>query len=417
MQQKQRVIHRPSPAVTAGPAHGVADGRTVARPTAASRVLDTKVTVQPTNESAVTAMLSIPPVRMALPQQRPFSAARDLLAKRGKCRPRDRKKKKCLTSVPGARLEHLMCFIENNGIQNDMASIGEIFEQQCWELGDINRSRSQDVALLSLDAVAVKAMMREPEDALRCGCDCSRDGAASFKDAADEEQHQTLQAALDRRRLLREDLQRQVEVQSADLAKVREKAEHALIDAAAQDTRFKLLVSLHEQEVQELRHHLSLEQVSHVADEALGEEAGSGEPNSLSDCFGQLPLAVDAARQRSAMAEQLRVEEATKLRTTERRLHCEEVEAVWRDIKATSDTITAAGGLSVMHSLAIARLSEVDRRELQRCCEELWRPASLFLAALEQPALPPVPSLASELDDWLEHLRSQLNMNGDAPQR
>jgi hypothetical protein len=292
-----------------------------------------------------------------------------------------------------------MCFIDNNRLQNDMQTVAEVCDQQHWELRDINRSRSDDVAKLSYDAVIVKELMREPEDALLFGCGCHGNINARFGGSAHSEEHRRLQGILDRRHSLIEDLQNRVEAQKASLFKARDRVEDEQLEAATQGAKLKLLTEMHQQEVQQLRRHLS--------QGAFGEATGKGASNGLGEPLGMLPLTVVSARQRLVLSGKLRAEEAQKLSETERRLHHEEIEAIWLDIKATSEAIAARGGLTPDASASAVRRAASGRQEVLRHCEQLRRPANSLLATLKQPALPQVPPSVGELGAWLQ-------LSGDA---
>jgi len=388
----QYVVQRAAPAVVARPLQDGFEARAAGRPAVAATGPETKSAASSPGSMPLAqakAALINPPVATGMPSgQRPFSAARELLAQRSKPRKPGHRRKKALTSIPGARLEHLMCFIDNNRLQNDLGTLTDLNDQQFWELSDVNRSRGEEVARLALDASSLKELMREPDDALLYGCGCCGSIKSSSSDATIDE-NRKLQKILDSRRLLIDELERQVENQSEDLNKARQRAEVAHKDAAMEEARLKVLMETHEQEVSELRRHLALEQPSHGA--AFGLSLAERQVDG-------------SACSRLVLAERLRMEEAQKLLEIERRLHSEEVEAIWRDVQATSRVADAIRGQTDS-----VRSAE-GRRKLLLCCEELHRPVCDFLRMLGRPPLPEVPAGTDELGAWLELLNSCLCM-------
>jgi len=349
--------------------------------------------------------VSSPVEAAAVPDpRRMFHAARELLAKSGKVHPPGRRKRKKVTSIPGARLEHLMCFIDNNRLQKDMHTVVDVCDQQAWELLDINHSRGEDVVKLSLDAVAVKSMMQEPADDLLMGCGCCGDIKTVSKESGQVDENRMLEETLSKRRLLIDNLKNQVEAQGAELSKAREGAEEAQIIAASEDAKLNLLTETHREEVSEIRRHLCL-------DDSFVEALGLTAPDGLGDAFGtsMLPLAVGNAQRRLVLAGRLRVQQAQKLLERERRLHCDEVEALHREIQATSVAIAAREGLTPDAAAFALIRSQAARQELRQCCEELSRAMSSFLVSRKQPTLPQVPASDSELAAWLETLTSRLS--------
>merc|ERR1719329_1538911 len=117
------------------------------------------------------------PQPVALPQPRPFHAARELLARAGEA-PGDapaesvpkarRRRKKSSISIPGARLEHLMCFYDNLRLQNELKAADETSAQQEQDLQEVNHMRSEEVVRLTLEAVGIQEQLDSPEDLLCC---------------------------------------------------------------------------------------------------------------------------------------------------------------------------------------------------------------------------------------------------------
>jgi len=388
---RQYVVHRASPAVVARPPQEACEGPVVLRTTDVGQ------------QSVQAADVSSPAEAAALPDpRRMFHAARELLAKSGKDNPPGRRKRKKVTSIPGARLEHLMCFIDNNRLQKDMHTVVDVCDQQAWELLDINHSRGEDVVKLSLDAVAVKSMMQEPADDLLMGCGCCGDIKTASKKSGQVDENRMLEETLSKRRLLIDNLKNQVEAQGAELSKAREGAEEAQVIAASEDAKLNLLTETHREEVSEIRRRLCL-------DDSFVEVLGLTAPDGLGDAFGMLPFAVGNAQRRLVLAGRLRVQEAQKLLERERCLHCEEVEALRREIQATSVAIAAKDGLSPDAAAFALTRSQAARQELRQCCEELSRAMSSFLVSRKQPTLPQVPGSDDDLAAWLETLTSRLS--------
>lgn len=300
-------------------------------------------------------------------------------------------------------------------MSEDIRNIEEHRFEKAYDMHDINRARGEEVARLGLDAAALKEQMQEPEDALLCACGCGGDPSLGFGEVFFSEEDHRLNEALSRRRAQLDDLQRQVEEQSAELAKVREQSYEAQKEAAMQEAKLGILRDMHQQEVTELRRHLSLEQAASGADEAFG-QAVSG----LGDGLEASVLALNSAR-RLDLASRLRMEEACKLLEIEIRLHRDEMEAIIVESETTAALIEAARaaagdeGFFEAPSSAVVRQGESSRQGLRRRCEELCRPTKLFFAELGRPALPEVPTSDRELGLWLQNLSSQLSQCVDDP--
>mmetsp|Transcript_92674 Transcript_92674/g.145453 ORF Transcript_92674/g.145453 Transcript_92674/m.145453 type:complete len:391 (-) Transcript_92674:41-1213(-) len=350
---------------------------------------------------------------------RPFAAARELLAQNGQ--KRRHRKRHNPTAIPNARLEHLMCFIDNSRLQDDIQTMKEVFDEQASDLMDINWVRGEEVLRLSSESQALKRQMQEPDDAVQ-GCHgyqkCIERSVASSR----REHCEMMQQVVDNRREQVRDLQRQLESQSIELARTKERTREVQREAAKEEARLEILQTMHRQEMQELRKHLFIEDAVGSVEqrcEALG--SGPGRPPVLR------PSHIDDPTVR-----RLQLESARSLIDIERRLHREEVDALTRDFRETSAIIAAAVSSSASlygldfdtdcdHSrccedevlLSSARWRAAGRHELRRCCEELQRPMNLLLSALEQEPLPKVPPSIADLDLWLQALSARLTWAGE----
>lgn len=106
---------------------------------------------------------------------RPFHAARQLLQRaggprRGRARaasgggalPRGKKNPHAeglITAVEGARLEHLMCFVGNTKMQEELKAMEQIINRQANDVHEINAARCSEVISLSREVAALRAKL------------------------------------------------------------------------------------------------------------------------------------------------------------------------------------------------------------------------------------------------------------------
>jgi len=323
----------------------------------------------------------------ALPQSppspllRPFEAARQLLrsaAERGaltqcqglRCRRRERRCR-VRTEIPDACLQHLMCFIDNSRLQSDVQEAEELCDQHAREIFDVERERGDMAAKLDLEIYSLLRRLEEPADA-----PLGEDELQGIDRVCLDEE------TLNRERERVDALRHEVDDQRAKLEEAQTLALEARRNAAHKAAELTVRQMTRLGELDGLRRRL---------DERATVEAHAPAmvPTGLALVGGAAAYGVgttfvdDGATGSSVSADAGSV----------------------RPGKFANDCLVAG-------QLRIVAL----RMELRRCCENLQGPACLVFSALQQPALPRLPTRAAagsvedaaDLASWLEALGVRL---------
>jgi len=135
-------------------------------PAASSTDLAT-VATPPLPPPIIPAASSTDPATVAMPPLQRFRAARELLLAAGprrggrsgeKGRPlkgRRRRAAPAQLSIPGAQLEHLMCFISTSRLQGELTEIDFAHSLQDTQVEDLRRTRDEEVLRLSVEAATL----------------------------------------------------------------------------------------------------------------------------------------------------------------------------------------------------------------------------------------------------------------------
>mmetsp|Transcript_43734 Transcript_43734/g.126327 ORF Transcript_43734/g.126327 Transcript_43734/m.126327 type:complete len:392 (-) Transcript_43734:167-1342(-) len=80
-----------------------------------------------------------------------------------------RRRRSAKTSIPGAHLEHLMCFIGNSRLQNDLKVAEDMSAQQDQDVEEMHHARCQEVRALTFEAAALSLLGDGGGDLVACG--------------------------------------------------------------------------------------------------------------------------------------------------------------------------------------------------------------------------------------------------------
>jgi len=315
------------------------------------------------------------PQPVALPQPRPFHAARELLARAGEA-PGDapaesvpkarRRRKKSSISIPGARLEHLMCFYDNLRLQNELKAADETSAQQEQDLQEVNHMRSEEVVRLTLEAVGIQEQLDLPEDLLCCDMPPSptpkvlRAAASAEKGVGGGEDGEPraapsrveLEESVRLRWKLVERLQRRSAALRAECAELQAKALEAEREATQQQAKLAVCQESHAQEAEHFR-------------SKLPQWPPAGVPETSQEVALERTRRLEAEGKSQLAVDRLGAQQARALLESERQLHREQAQRLERELRLLRARADASAGSS-----------------LRASCEAVQGPANRFLAAL-----------------------------------
>lgn len=417
-------------------------------------------------------------VATPVPVSATFRAAREALAQSGlsqrRCRRRPsqhkRRRRPNVTAIAGARLEHLICFITNTQMQQELRSNEAYFYRQSCAIDSVNRSRGEEVLRLSSKLNHLERQLCDGpgEDALTCRC-CATSEQAERQEQNGAEEKGRLEGQLPEGskaagwpgQAAEEELRRRLAAQGAELREARREMLEAQQEAALQRARLLVMKDTHDQEVRELRRWAP---AAPTASPAAGSPWPAGRGSSRTAAAGAgaatsaaasttppsghrstgsaagaptAPLRLTGRQQLVARSPTLlwrQLQEERQLQEAEKELHRLEVAALEQELQITVALVATLGkrprgstatGLAPLTARAAAAAAAAGGRgtprletlhhELHRRCEELYRPASLVFTMLHRPELPRVPPLATEGEDrsarlrqWLRALTAQL---------
>lgn len=189
---------------------------------------------------------------------------------------RRRRRRSVSTAMEGARLEHLMCFVGNARMQEELRAMEEIIAQQSQDVREINIARCKEVLTLSRDVAGLQEQLlgqaAAEGDLLLCEAFPPNRQRQPLPSAPPGALAGSVTAHADGSKALEEELARK----DAILQELRKEAAEAETEAAQLSARLAVVQETHEQELRALRGHVPAPSVATVAAEWSGKQYAEG---------------------------------------------------------------------------------------------------------------------------------------------
>lgn len=291
--------------------------------------------------------------------------------------------------MKGARIEHLMCWFDNQQSRQNLAQAEEEHANLQQDLQERHSLRCEDVQEYTLNIQNLRQQLGESEDLLE-----GVDHIGQMEPLTSDAPRAYANAAAVRRDWEEvERLRKQVAERREEIRVLRRQALDARRAAATEEARLRVYEELHTQEVSLLRTQLP-----------------SWPPMGVQGPEVELENSRRAAAEerKKLILDELAAQQARARLESERKLHREEVDLLTQRLR------TKQGYAGV-------ELPERATAEIRLQLEALEQPFSEFLANLGEPALPPVPksTIAKDsesvagLNRWVGVLAGRLSALSD----